>query len=298
MLCKCVIANHIQVHFDTPRIIYIMRSKRRGANVEEQTSRSKRRGENVEEQTSRSKRRGAHIRKPKRGGYLLTTVVDEPTSKYGQSGYSIAWNEGTTEDKFNAICTDGLQPQSWPWVHGQAPYRPNFKIKDLLPLRPGRFRVVFVVKDDECYVMNSERNVQFRNQYDTMEAGMLPLSDHFQLCDRIDKFREENQGKNTFVSTNRGEQIIARDWGVKPYTPFTDTSFRCHSEVHVSYVTPRQFLLAYYRPVNNQENIVIWKHSSQGGGRRYSRLLRRGVNQSQRRSYRRHERKSLQRSRA
>lgn len=180
---------------------------------------------------------------------------------YGRKEYAICWNEGTTLTKFRKICKEGLKPQQWPWVHCRAPYQEHFGIQDLPPLQPRFYRIVIVVDGRKCKVISSERNYHHRYNYPLMQAGMLRLADHFQLCDNIDRFRAQNHGKNVFVNTMT-KQMHAVEWGVRPQGDLTDTSFRVHSEIHVESVDPSHFLLAYYRPESIGQPIIIWNADS------------------------------------
>ena len=187
----------------------------------------------------------------------MVSYVAEPDC-YGRGGHVIGWHEGKGEQRFRAICGGGVMPQGWPWVHFQAPYKENFGIQDLPPLKPGFYRIVIVIDSRKCNVMNSERNVQYRYNYQRMQAGMLPLADHFKLCDNIDRFTAQTHYKNVFVNTTT-KNMCAVAWGVRPRgEDWTDTSFSEHSEIHVGSVHPSQFLLAYYRPESIKQPIVKW----------------------------------------
>lgn len=190
----------------------------------------------------------------------MTSNVAEP-GRYGQEGYAICWNEGKSPEKFKQICDEGLKPQNWPWVHCRAPFQEYFGIQHLPRVEPGFYRIVIVVVGSQCKVMSSERNSQHRYDYPLMQSGMLPLADHFKLCDKIDRFKEQNRGKNVFVNTMT-KQMNAVEWGVLPQRPWTDTSFRRHSEIHVESVDPSHFLLAYYCPESAGQPIIIWNADS------------------------------------
>ena len=189
------------------------------------------------------------------------TAVANP-QMYGKKGFCTVSHEGRGEDNYKSICIKGVQPQGWSWVHGRPPKDENSTIKDLSPLLPGWYRILYLVHNSGCWVMNSERNVQYRYDNERMQAGMLPLTDHFELCHKIDRFRKRNPGKNVFVSTYKGERMDALEWGVQPWRgEMTDTSFRFHSEIHTGPIDPSQFLLAYYRPESDEQPIRIWKNS-------------------------------------
>jgi hypothetical protein len=177
---------------------------------------------------------------------------------YGRDDYVIVWNEGTTYERFKTICREGLMPQKWPWVHCRAPYKENFGIQNLPPLKPGFYRIVIVIDGRKCNVMNSDRNVQHRYNYRLMQAGMQPLADHLKLCDNIDRFTAQTHCKNVFVNTMT-KKMCAVARRVRPQgEDWTDTSFREHSEIHVGSVDPSQFLLAYYRPESIGQPIDKW----------------------------------------
>ena len=181
---------------------------------------------------------------------IRNAMGETTTSSFGTKGQLM---KDSKQSAARAWCH-----KKWPWVHCRAPYKENFGIQNLPPLKPGFYRIVIVIDGRKCNVMNSDRNVQHRYNYRLMQAGMQPLADHLKLCDNIDRFTAQTHCKNVFVNTMT-KKMCAVARRVRPQgEDWTDTSFREHSEIHVGSVDPSQFLLAYYRPESIGQPIDKW----------------------------------------
>ena len=66
------------------------------------------------------------------------------------------------------------------------------KVSELPPIRKGKTRIICLIDVANTFAINSERNVQYRFEEDLMRDAMQKLSEHFQLCDTIDRFKEDN----------------------------------------------------------------------------------------------------------